>query len=74
MNFGDANISLIFTVLAIWEVFWKGIALWKSAQRAEGKWFIAILVLNTFGILPIFYLWYTKQIKDILDLSFFKQK
>lgn len=41
---------------AIWELIWKGIALWYSAQRKQKNWFIAILVVNSMGILPIIYL------------------
>lgn len=42
--------------LATWELVWKGLALWRAARRNENGWFIAILVLNTLGILPIIYL------------------
>lgn len=42
--------------LIIWEAVWKGIALWKCGRNNQLKWFIAILVLNTVGILPIIYL------------------
>jgi len=43
-------------IIAIWELVWKGIALWKSAQRKQNVWFILILILSTVGILPIIYL------------------
>lgn len=42
--------------LIIWELVWKGIALWKSAKNNQRKWFIALFLLNTAGILPIIYL------------------
>ena len=42
--------------LALWSVFWKGKALWKAAQRKQLYWFIALLVVNTVGILPIIYI------------------
>lgn len=41
---------------ALWDLAWKGIALWRAARRKEQWWFIALLVLNTVGILPIAYL------------------
>ena len=34
----------------------KGLSLWRSARRSEKWWFIALLVINTFGVLPAFYL------------------
>lgn len=47
---------LIIIPLGIWELIWKGIALWKCGKNNQMKWFIAILLLNTIGILPIVYL------------------
>ncbi len=43
-------------VLMAWLLPWKGVALWKAARNSQLKWFIAILVLNTFAILDIFYI------------------
>ncbi|MBI2596638.1 hypothetical protein HYW41_00565 [Candidatus Daviesbacteria bacterium] len=61
-------------ILILWEVFWKGIALWKSAKRGDLLWFIAIFLINLFGFIPIFYLWQTKQLGDVFIKfkSFFK--
>ncbi len=47
---------VLFSVLVVWELIWKGIALWKAARESQKLWFIAILVLNTIGILPILYI------------------
>jgi len=46
----------ILIPLGIWELIWKGIALWRCGRNNQPDWFIAILVLNTMGILPIVYL------------------
>ena len=43
-------------VLAVWELIWKGIALWKCGNKKQLGWFIAILIINSAGILPIIYL------------------
>ncbi|OGE28307.1 hypothetical protein A2867_04805 [Candidatus Daviesbacteria bacterium RIFCSPHIGHO2_01_FULL_40_11] len=63
-------------ILIIWEVFWKAIGLWKSAKRGDLIWFIAILLINLFGILPLFYLWRTKQLEGVLKdfQNFFKSR
>ena len=45
-------------VLLIWSIAWKGIALWNAAKNSQRNWFIAILVINTIGILEIVYLFY----------------
>jgi len=47
-----------FIVLAaIWTIIWKGIALWKSAKNNDKAWFIVLLIVNTLGILEIFYIY-----------------
>ena len=46
----------IILILVFWEIFWKGIALWKAARNSQKYWFVALLILNTAGILPILYI------------------
>jgi len=46
----------IWLVVVIWEIVWKGIALFKCGRNNQPKWFVALLLLNTAGILPIIYL------------------
>ncbi len=41
----------------IWSLIWKGLALWKAAQRGEKPWFIVMLIVNTIGILEILYIY-----------------
>jgi len=54
----------VIVVIVVWEVIWKGIAMWKSARNNQIRWFIAILLLNTAGILPIVYIqWFQKKRK-----------
>lgn len=51
------NVStFLFILLIIWSLFWKGLALWKSAKNNQKYWFIAILILSTAGILDIIYI------------------
>jgi hypothetical protein len=53
--FGLVYLGIIL-ILVFWEVFWKGIALWKAARNSQKYWFVALLILNTAGILPILYI------------------
>lgn len=46
----------LFVLALVWNIFWKGLALWHSGRRGEEWWFIALLFLNTLGILEIIYL------------------
>ena len=48
--------ATIIIIVGLWELVWKGFALWKSARNKHLTWFICILIFNTAGILPIIYL------------------
>ena len=47
---------VLFVLLLIWSLVWKGLALWRAAQRGQKWWFTALLTINTFGILEILFL------------------
>ena len=47
---------LLAVLFAAWELAWKGLALWRAARNGHKGWFIAILMVNTLGVLPIIYL------------------
>jgi len=51
-----ALIAVICLFLTIWEIIWKGFALWKAARNNDIAWFICIMAINTAGILPIVYI------------------
>lgn len=42
----------------------KGFGLWHAAKRGQKTWFIAILVINSFAILPLIYLFLVARIQD----------
>ena len=48
--------SVAIILLVIWQLIWKGIALWKAARRKETAWYVILLLLNTVGILEIIYI------------------
>jgi hypothetical protein len=52
---------LILLAIILWVLFWKGIALWKAAGLRQKYWFIALLVLNTMGILEIIYYFFVAR-------------
>ena len=52
----------LIVLLSVWTLFWKGLALWKAARLSHKYWFIALLVINTVGILEIlYYFFFSKQ-------------
>lgn len=52
----STNWAILLAGLAIWEIIWKGLALWRAGRNNHLVWFVAILIINSVGILPIAYL------------------
>lgn len=63
LNFSHTDIALI-AILAIWELAWKAIALWKSARNDQIGWFIIIAIINSVGILEIIYILFFQKKKS----------
>ena len=63
---------LVFSIL--WVIPWKGYALWTASQKRSKRWFIALLIINSFAILDIIYIFYfaKKTPKNIINV--FKAK
>ncbi|MCX6752046.1 MAG: DUF5652 family protein [Candidatus Nomurabacteria bacterium] len=74
------NTSLPLIILvAIWTLFWKGYALWTASKNDHKKWFIAILIFNTVGILEIIYIFkFAKKswadVKEVMTMSISSKK
>ena len=51
----------LLIILLIWELVWKGIALWKAGRDDQLVWFVCLLIFNTIGILPIVYLFFFQK-------------
>lgn len=43
-------------LIIVWSITIKGITLWSAARRGQLAWFIALLLVNTAGILEVVYL------------------
>ena len=57
-------IIILVYALAAWVIVWKGLALWKAARNGSKPWFVALLILNTVGILEIIYIFFFSKKKD----------
>lgn len=55
-NFGMNRFFGFFLPFAIFDLILKAFALWKSARKGQNIWFIALLMVNSMGILPLIYL------------------
>ena len=49
--------TLALLLVVIWSIYWKGRGLWRASKNDSKKWFVALLVINTLGILEILYLY-----------------
>lgn len=59
IGFGMFSIILLtIFVVAIGSLILKAYALWTAARRGEQGWFIALLLINTMGILELVYLYF----------------
>ena len=64
---GLAGVPPVVVALAIiWTLVWKGLALWKAARNDERYWYLALLLINTAGILEILYLFFFAKEKLVL--------
>jgi len=58
-------------LLLAWAIIWKGLALWAAAKNHQKYWFIALLIVNAYGLLEILYLFrFAKKKMTIDDLRF----
>jgi hypothetical protein len=48
--------TIALAAIVVWDLIWRGIALWQSSRRREIGWFVALLVFNTASVLPLLYL------------------
>ena len=65
MNTPNTGFFAVIAVIAIWQFFWKVIAVWRSAREGQKVWFGVLLFLfffNTLGLPEIVYLfWFAKH-------------
>lgn len=50
--------SWLLLIALLWSLPWKGVALWKAARNEHKHWFIAILLINTLGLLEAAYIFH----------------
>ncbi|TSC70187.1 MAG: hypothetical protein CEO12_502 [Parcubacteria group bacterium Gr01-1014_46] len=51
----------LLVVSVLWSLPWKGFALWRAAQLSHKKWFVVIFIVNSLGILDIFYIYFVAR-------------
>lgn len=53
-------------MILVWTLAWKCYSSWLAAKNNSKKWFVALIILNTAGILDIIYVFWVakKSMKD----------
>jgi len=54
----------LLLVIVIWSIPWTFSAMWKAAQNGHKVWYIALLIINTAGVLPMLYIFYFSKNKN----------
>ena len=67
--FGVAMGGIMLFAIIVWSIIWKGLALWRAGRNGDKKWFVALLVINTLGILEILYLYVFSKRKSGENLT-----
>lgn len=62
--------NLIIALAVVWAVLWKCYSVWIAARNGHKKWFVALVIFNTFGILDMIYIFAVakKKWEDIKNL------
>lgn len=53
----------LLVILSIFDLIMKGFSMWRASKNNSRIWFWILLVVSTFGILPIIYLIFSKKPK-----------
>jgi len=56
--------KVLYLLAILWTLPWKGVALWKAARNCQKVWFVAMLILQTLGILEILYILFFQKDKN----------
>lgn len=69
---GGYGLNILLAIGFVWATAWKGLGLWNAAKNKQQYWFVAMLIINTLGILEIAYLFYFAKkrltLKELLSL------
>ncbi|MBS3079047.1 hypothetical protein J4218_02920 [Candidatus Pacearchaeota archaeon] len=59
------SLAVIFGImlLTIFDMIMKGFAMWRASKKNSKLWFWILLIVSTFGILPVCYLIFTKRVE-----------
>lgn len=47
--------------ILLWTLVWKGVALWKAANKRQLVWFVLLMAVNTLGLFEIIYIFFLNR-------------
>ena len=67
---GDNLVFLL--IIFLWVLPWKGYSMWIASKNNHKVWFVVLLIVNTFGLLEIIYVFgvANKKISDVKKTLF----
>ncbi len=48
---------VLIAVAVVWSAVWKALGLWKAGKSKDKFWFTVLFLINTLGILELYYLY-----------------
>ncbi|MDP2947585.1 MAG: DUF5652 family protein [Nanoarchaeota archaeon] len=73
----STSLILLLVIVGLWDSAWKIVGAWRAGRNNQLGWFVAILIFNTVGILPLIYLvWFERkrEVKGKRILKSFKKR
>lgn len=55
--------NLLFLLAMSWSIAWKCYSAWIAAKSNNKRWFVALVIFNTMGILDMIYIFGIKKKK-----------
>jgi hypothetical protein len=60
---GEGDVFWMLVIVQLWELPWKGAALWRAARNKHLGWFVALMLVHLAGLIDIIYLFYFSEPK-----------
>lgn len=60
---GSLGLNVLMLLLIVWTLCWKCYSSWLAAKNGDKTWFVALVILNTLGILDMIYVFGIKKKK-----------
>ena len=63
----NAKLQALLMALVTWSLAWKGASLWRAAKNDSKPWFVALLAVNSLGVLDAIYIFGVHRRKNFRE-------